>query len=205
MALNDVVEKLNNLDVNDLAEVDWSAVGTWHIGVRAFLWGAAFALVMALAFFFHVNELNEKLDKITREEEALKTDFTKMARDAANLEKYRVQMVEMEEQFGALLRQLPTDTEVPGLLEDIDERGEKSGLTISAIDLQPEITREYYVELPIDVHVTGGYHDFGSFVSGVAGMPRIVTLHDYTITLKDDGFLDMTIQAKTYRYKDQEG
>ncbi|MFL0796174.1 MAG: type 4a pilus biogenesis protein PilO [Cellvibrionaceae bacterium] len=205
MALNDVVEKLNNLDVNDLSELDWNAVGTWHIGIRSFLWGAVFILVLALAFFFHIKELNQTLDKITREEETLKTDFAKMARDAANLEKYRLQMVEMEEQFGALLRQLPTDTEVPGLLEDIDERGEKSGLTISAIDLQSEVAREYYIELPIEVHVTGGYHDFGSFVSGVAGMPRIVTLHDYTIKLKDDGFLDMTIQAKTYRYKDQEG
>lgn len=205
MALNDVVEKLNNFDVNDLADIDWNSVGTWHIGARIFLWVLVFVLVIVGAYFLHVKDLNLTLEQVTEKEGSLKAKFTKMARDAANLEKYRLQMVEMEEQFGALLRQLPTDTEVPGLLDDIDERGEKSGLQISAIDLKEEVAKEYYIELPIDVKVTGGYHDFGSFVSGVAGMPRIVTLHNYGITLRKDGMLDMTISAKTYRYKDQEG
>jgi type IV pilus assembly protein PilO len=114
-------------------------------------------------------------------------------------------MKEMEESFGALVAQLPSDTEVPGLLEDIDEKGAESGLTINSISLQPEKTAEFYVELPISVKVSGSYHDLGNFVSGIAGMPRIVTLHDYTIAkAKSGGLLDMVITAKTYRYKGQE-
>jgi type IV pilus assembly protein PilO len=117
------------------------------------------------------------------------------------------QMVEMEESFGALISQLPSDTEVPGLLEDITNKGLLNGLSISSIDLQPEISREFYVELPIAIVATGSYHDLGAFVSGMAGLPRIVTLHDFTIRANGDNSaaLSMNITAKTYRYKDGEG
>ena len=116
-------------------------------------------------------------------------------------------MAEIEGSFGALLAQLPSDTEVPGLLEDIDERGAEAGLQINSIELRSEVAREFYVELPITIRVTGPYHDFGTFVSGVAGMPRIVTLHDYDMSSapgQSGGILDMTILAKTYRYKSKE-
>jgi type IV pilus assembly protein PilO len=140
-----------------------------------------------------------------RSEADLKVKFEAKAFEAANLEKYRKQMVEMEESFEALKKQLPKDTEVPGLLEDIDEKGIDSRLAIESITLQPEIATEFYVELPIEIKVVGGYHEFGAFVSGVAGMPRIVTLHDYAIlTDGKSSNLHMTIQAKTYRYKEQE-
>ncbi len=98
---------------------------------------------------------------------------------------------------------MPSDTEVPGLLEDIDEEGSESGLNIMSIKLLPENLAEFYVELPINIEVQGGYHDLGQFVSGVAGMPRIVTLHDYEIGQHKDGRLLMQITAKTYRYKGQ--
>jgi type IV pilus assembly protein PilO len=116
-------------------------------------------------------------------------------------------MVEMEESFGALISQLPSDTEVPGLLEDITNKGLLNGLSISSIDLQPEISREFYVELPIAIVASGSYHDLGAFVSGMAGLPRIVTLHDFTIRASGDNAaaLSMNITAKTYRYKDGEG
>ncbi len=110
-------------------------------------------------------------------------------------------MVELDETFGALLQQLPKDTEVPGLLEDITEVAYGSGLSMKSISLQPEKTTEYYVELPIRIDVIGDYHDFGSFVSGVASLPRIVTLHDYTIKETEGALLNMVIEAKTYRYK----
>jgi len=113
-------------------------------------------------------------------------------------------MVEMEASFGALVKQLPSDTEVPGLLEDITLTGIGTGLEIKSIQLKPEVAAEFYIELPIEIQVTGTYHDFGSFVSGVAGLPRIVTLHDFTIKPGDAGLLNMTILAKTYRYNDQE-
>ena len=108
----------------------------------------------------------------------------------------------MEAQFGALLRQLPSDTEVPGLLEDITSTGIGAGLEFDSINLQPEIQREYYIELPIQISVRGSYHELGGFVSGVAGLPRIVTLHDFQIQPVGGDQLDMNILAKTYRYRD---
>ena len=110
-------------------------------------------------------------------------------------------MIELDETFGALLEQLPKDTEVPGLLEDITEVAYGSGLSMKSISLEPEKVSEFYVELPIRIDVTGDYHDFGSFVSGVAALPRIVTLHDYAIKESEGSQLNMVIEAKTYRYK----
>ena len=110
-------------------------------------------------------------------------------------------MIELDETFGALLKQLPKDTEVPGLLEDITEVAYGSGLSMKSISLEPEKVSEFYVELPIRIDVAGDYHDFGSFVSGVASLPRIVTLHDYSIQQSDAAPLNMVIEAKTYRYK----
>ena len=112
----------------------------------------------------------------------------------------------MEESFGALVSQLPSDTEVPGLLEDITNKGMLNGLEFDSIQLQPEVAREFYIELPIQIQAKGSYHDLGAFVSGMAGLPRIVTLHDFTIVQQAPGnsMLRMNITAKTYRYKDEE-
>ena len=114
-----------------------------------------------------------------------------------------MQMVEMEESFGALISQLPSDTEVPGLLEDITNKGVENGLVINSITLGAERTKEYYIELPIDIVLSGSYHGIGSFVSSIAGLPRIVTLHQFDIGTdkKNDSLLTMKITAKTYRYK----
>jgi type IV pilus assembly protein PilO len=145
-----------------------------------------------------------KLAAAEAEEIKLKKDFETKAFQAANLEAYRQQMVEMEESFGALVSQLPSDTEVPGLLEDITNKGLLNGLDIASIDLQKEKAKEFYVELPIAINASGSYHDLGAFISGMAGLPRIVTLHDFQITTnkKNANSLDMKIIAKTYRYKD---
>ena len=147
--------------------------------------------------------MNVAYDMSVSKEADLKRSFESKSFQAANLDAYREQMKEMEKSFGALVSQLPSDTEVPGLLEDIDEKGSDSGLMINRIELQNETVAEFYVELPINIEVQGGYHDLGSFVSGIAGMPRIVTLHDYEITDKD-GQLLMTIADKTYRYKSED-
>jgi Tfp pilus assembly protein PilO len=134
----------------------------------------------------------------------LKRDFEKKAFEAANLQAYERQMVEMEESFGALVSQLPSDTEVPGLLEDITNKGELNGLTINTIDLLEERPQEFYVELPIQINAVGSYHDLGAFISGMAGLPRIVTLHDFEIVAEGNAtnMLKMNILAKTYRYRD---
>jgi type IV pilus assembly protein PilO len=136
----------------------------------------------------------------------LKKDFETKAFQAANLNAYRQQMVEMEESFGVLVSQLPSDTEVPGLLEDITNKGLLNGLEIAVIDLQTEKESEFYVELPIEIVASGSYHDLGAFISGMAGLPRIVTLHDFQIDTNSDNphFLDIKILAKTYRYKEED-
>ena len=142
-------------------------------------------------------------------EKDLKEDFEQKAFKVANLDAYKLQMIEMEETFGALLRQLPSDTEVAGLLEDITHTGLGSGLKFETIDLQPELAKEFYIELPFKIRVEGSFHELGSFVSGVAGLPRIVTLHDLDIkTLKTkesvrSDVLVMDILAKTYRYNEK--
>jgi len=112
-------------------------------------------------------------------------------------------MVELQDRLDTLISQLPSDTEVPGLLEDITETGLGSGLQIQSIALQEEVSHDYYIELPILMTATGGYHDFATFVSGVSSLPRIVTLHDFQID-RDSGTLTLDITAKTYRYKEPE-
>ena len=201
MAFEDTMRSLREFDINDL---DFDNVGSWPVPVKLVIWSVLFIGVLTAGYYYHIKDLQTQLAKVEAKEVALKTDFEKKAFQAANLEAYRQQMAEMEESFGALVSQLPSDTEVPGLLEDITNKGLLNGLEISSIDLRPESAREFYVELPIAISASGSYHDLGAFISGMAGLPRIVTLHDFTITARGDdaNHLGMNIIAKTYRYKD---
>ncbi len=201
--INEYLEQLRNFDVND---IDWDRIGVWPAPARIFVGVLACALIIVGGYYFFVKERNFTLEREKQQEITLRKSFEEKAFEAANLDSYRKQMQEMEESFGALIKQLPTDTEVPELLDDISEKGEESRLEIDSIVPEAERATEYYVELPIKVIVAGGYHEFGAFVSGIAGMPRIVTLHDFSITEKDKdmGRLTMEILAKTYRYKSQE-
>ena len=199
MALADTIEQLNNLDLSD---IDWDRIGVWPVAARVFLAVLLVVAVIAGTYFMFIEDLNLKLTNEVAKETELRSTFKVKAFQAANLDAYRDQMAEMEERFGVLVAQLPSDTEVPGLLEDIDEKGTESNLNIDSVKLAKEKVGEFYVELPINIVVRGGYHDLGAFVSGVAGMPRIVTLHDYDITSSDDR-LNMKIAAKTYRYKSE--
>lgn len=202
MALQDIIDQLEEFDVND---IDWSRIGVWPLAVKVVICVVLAIGIVIAGYFVVVKDLNLKEQQVFQKEEQLRSSFKVKAFQAANLDAYREQMVEMETSFGALVAQLPSDTEVPGLLEDIDEKGADSGLLINSIDLQPERAAEFYVELPISIKVSGTYHDLGNFVSGIAGMPRIVTLHNYSVKKgKSGGLLDMEILAKTYRYKGQE-
>tara|TARA_R110001599_G_scaffold353459_1_gene592428 strand:- start:129748 stop:130362 length:615 start_codon:yes stop_codon:yes gene_type:complete len=203
MAFEDTMRSLREFDVNNL---DFDNVGSWPVPIKILIWVVLVSLVLAAGYYYHIEELQAQLAKVEAQEVELKKDFEKKAFQAANLEAYREQMVEMEESFGALVSQLPSDTEVPGLLEDITNKGLLNGLEISSIDLQTETAREFYVELPIAINASGSYHDLGAFISGMAGLPRIVTLHDFTISSSgnDANHLKMNIVAKTYRYKDGE-
>jgi type IV pilus assembly protein PilO len=204
MALEDTLRSLREFDVNN---INLDNVGTLPVPVKILFAVIVFVLVVTAGYYYHIKNLQASLAKVQAEEAQLKQDFEKKAFQVANLDAYRQQMVEMEESFGALISQLPSDTEVPGLLEDITNKGLLNGLVISSIDLQPEVSREFYVELPIAIVASGSYHDLGAFVSGMAGLPRIVTLHNFTIGVSgsDTAELNMNITAKTYRYKDGEG
>ena len=203
MAVEDITRSLREFDI---ASLDLENVGSWPLAASHPDQEPAVVAVLVGGYYYHIKDLQAQLAKVEAKEVELKKDFEKKAFQAANLEAYRQQMVEMEESFAALVSQLPSDTEVPGLLEDITNKGLLNGLAIASIQLQKEAAREFYVELPIAISASGSYHDLGAFISGMAGLPRIVTLHDFTITAKGDDAnnLGMSIIAKTYRYKDGE-
>lgn len=194
-----VISELKGFRSEDL---DLNTGGDWPVLVKAIFWLVLFAMVCAGGWWFVVKNQQATLERAISTESQLKQSFEAKAFQVANIEALRQQMVDMEEQFGALLRQLPSDTEVPGLLEDITSTGTGSGLEFESINLLPEIQREYYVELPIEIKVQGSYHELGAFVSGVAGLPRIVTLHDFSIQPAGADQLNMQILARTYRYRD---
>jgi len=204
MAFEDTMRSLREFDVNDL---DFDNVGAWPTPIKVVILAVLLAAVLFVGYYYHIKDLQLQLAQVETEEVKLREDFEKKAFQAANLEAYRQQMAEMEESFGALISQLPSDTEVPGLLEDITNKGQLNGLKVASIDLQSEVAKEFYVVLPISIVASGSYHDLGAFISGMAGLPRIVTLHDFSINLpssKDSNQLSMSIIAKTYRYKDGE-
>lgn len=201
MALEDTLRSLREFDVND---INLDNVGTLPVPIKVILSLILFALVIAGGYYYHIKNLQQQLLAVEGQETTLKQEFERKAFQVANLDALRRQMVEMEESFGALVSQLPSDTEVPGLLEDITNKGLLNGLQISSIDLQPEVSREFYVELPIAIVASGSYHDLGAFISGMAALPRIVTLHDFVIRAQTEGgpALDISITAKTYRYRE---
>ena len=165
-----------------------------------------FVLIVVLGYYYHIANLSDRLDASERKELELRREFERKAFEAQNLDAYKLQLQEMRDSFGALVSQLPSDTEVPGLLEDISSKGELNGLTIESINLLEEVREEFYVELPIAIEATGSYHNLGAFISGMAGLPRIVTLHDFDIEMSgdDSSNLSMEITAKTYRYRDED-
>jgi len=193
------LESLKGFDVNEL---DFNNAGSWPGPIKAIVFIIVITLVVGGGYWFLIKDQFAQLDQVTSKESDLRQQYETKAYKVANLAAYKLQMLEMEESFGALLKQLPTDTEVPGLLEDITNTGIGSGLEFKSIKLKPEIKKEFYIELPIQIEVTGTYHDISSFVSGVASLPRIVTLHNFSVSpSKTNEVLNMSIEAKTYRYK----
>jgi type IV pilus assembly protein PilO len=195
------LDTLKELKEIDFAELDVQQMGVWPTALKTLLIAMILIAILILGYFFKVQEISQQTQRAVQQETQLLQQYQSKAFLAANLDAYRQQMIELDKTFGALLKQLPKDTEVPGLLEDITEVAYGSGLSMKSISLEPEKVSEFYVELPIRIDVTGDYHDFGSFVSGVAALPRIVTLHDYSIKQSDASQLNMVIEAKTYRYK----
>ncbi len=187
-----------NMNINEL---DLADVARWPTAARAvvilFLMGG----VIFLGYWFHTKDQLVELKSAEEKEEGLKVIFETKARQAANLEAYEKQLEEMRESFGAMLRQLPNQTEVADLLVDVSQTGLASGLEFELFQPRAEVPKEFYAEMPISIRVIGGYHEFGEFVSGVAALPRIVTIHDVSIgRIGNSGLLGMNLTAKTYRY-----
>jgi type IV pilus assembly protein PilO len=199
-------EWLESLRKVEISELDLNNLGSWPVVVKVIASAMLMVLVLGLGYFFYIQDLEGQLSSAQIGESTLKEQYTTKAFQAANLEPYKRQMTEMENTFGALLRQLPSDTEVPGLLEDITRTGLSSNLEFEEIKLLPESVQPFYIELPIQITVVGAYHDLATFASGVSSLPRIVTLHDFAIKPADPKNplkLRMSILAKTYRYNDE--
>lgn len=201
-----VLEHIKSLNDVDLADLDLENIGSWPAALKVILLTFLFVALLVAGFYLHIEELNKGLATVKQEEQTFRVDFEQKAFEAANLEAYKAQLAEMEERFGALVAQLPSETEVPGLLEDITDKGELNGLNIERIDLLDEQEQNFYVELPIAIEAIGSYHDIGAFISGMAGLPRIVTLHDFEIIIDGNGsnMLEMSVNAKTYRYREED-
>jgi type IV pilus assembly protein PilO len=198
-------EELRSLDPRD--------VGRWPLAVRGFFVALAFVAVAGIGWYMFVwDDDRPVLQKAEQDELDLRAQFETKQQRAANLEAYKLQLGEMERSFGAMLRQLPGKTEVPNLLVDISQTGLAAGLQEKLFQPGAEKSNGFYAELPIHIRLVGSYHEFGSFVSGIAALPRIVTLHDISITPVDtsksgSGYdnLTMDVTAKTYRYIEDEG
>jgi len=190
--------------LDQFKNVDWQDIGRWPLVVRASAIGTwLIAAVLLLGYLFVVNGQWPQLDQERKRQDDLWAEFLRKQSKAANFDAYKAQLKEMEKSFGAMLRQLPGKTEVPSLLVDISQTGLAAGLDEKLFQPAAEVKREFYAELPIKIRLTGSYHELGNFVSGIAALPRIVTLHDIQIKPAekdsyDDLVLDVT--AKTYRY-----
>jgi type IV pilus assembly protein PilO len=194
------LEQLRQLDFND--------VGRWPLVFRAFFVGLCFVLAAGIGFYFFVwQNSTPLLEKAQQEERQLRASFEEKQKKAANLSAYRAQLDEIERSFGTMLRQLPDKTEIPNLLVDISQTGLGAGLQEELFQPLDESRRDFYAEKPIKIRLRGSYHDFGRFVSDIAALPRIVTLHDISITPAERGGnadeLVLNVTAKTYRYLDE--
>lgn len=210
--MKDVAKKGFDLQefINALNTLDPQNIGSWPIAVKIFIYVIVFVVILVMGYMLDLAGIKESLATGKQQQATLLGEFEQKIFKAQNLEVYKRQLKDMEDSFGALLRQLPKETEVPGLLEDITHTGLGSGVDFDSIDLGRESRREFYFEQPINIRVHGDYHAFGAFVSGMAALPRIVTLHDFRIVptggrsgnATSSPVLSMTIQAKTYRYSD---
>lgn len=201
---NELAEKLKGFQLDDINDIPWDNMGGWPVIGKVFFAVLVFVAVNVAGFFFMIDDNRVSLSAAEQREIQLKQEFERKAFRGANLNEYKAQMVEMEDSFGSLLKQLPRDTEVPGLVDDISSAALGAGLKLNAIDPQGLTKTEFYNELPIDIEVVGGYHEMGAFVSSVASLPRIVTLHDFSIEKAEKQTLKMKIVAKTYQYSDDE-
>jgi len=195
------LEEVQSLDFND--------IGRWPFMFRGLFVALFFVVAVGAGFYFLVyKEQMPRLERAQQEEQELRSSFEQKQKKAANFDAYKAQLAEIERSFGTMLRQLPGRTEIPNLLVDISQTGLAAGLQEELFQPSDEIQKDFYAEKPIRIRLKGSYHEFGKFVSDIAALPRIVTLHNVEIEPENaSGPADelvMNVTAKTYRYLDQD-
>lgn len=199
MSVDKFFQQFNTLDMNNY--------GSWPLSVKLTCWLFLFFVVCAIGYFLAIKPKLDAIDQARTVEQNLLNEFKEKDSKLRNLQQYQAQLQQMEMNFNQQLEQLPKETEIPSLVEDINVTGVSSGLKFQKIVLENEVKQEFFIEQPITIIATGDYHSFGNFVSGTAALPRIVTLHDFTIEGKQDAnkkvdvpTVTYTVHAKTYRY-----
>jgi len=203
------LKDLNNLNLSDL---DINQMGSWPVAAKAVVAAVVFSIVVGLGYKLFIEEQTDMLADLERKEFDFKKEFEKKQAKAVNLDAYKSQMATIQDSFKALLQQLPKSSEMAGLIDELSYAATGAGCEINKANFLAEVNSEFYVEKPIFIEVTGGYHQIANFVSRISRLPRIVTLHDFKISLgegnvpsaPDERMLRMTVTAKTYR-SDTEG
>lgn len=191
------------MKMSDLNNLTLDNIGTWPIPVKAVFTLIICAAILGTAYWQDISPLQDGLKKVQDEEVELKATFDTRQKKAANLEALKQQLADIKETFGDLLKRLPNKTEVAALLVDISQQGLGAGLEFELFKPGAEQPADFYVELPIQIKVSGNYHAFGTFISGVSDLPRIVTNHNIHIKEGTGGNLTLETTAKTYRYMDE--
>lgn len=199
MTVEQFFQQFNTLDMNNY--------GSWPLSVKVTCWIFVFLAVLALGYFVVIKSQLERIANEEAKEQSLLNEFREKDSKLRNLQQYQAQLQEMEANFNQQLEQLPKETEIPSLVEDINLTGVNSGLKFKNIRLESEVKQEFFIEQPISIEATGDYHAFGAFVTGIAALPRIVTLHDFVVEAKPDTqkksdipVINYSVKAKTYRY-----
>ncbi|WP_111860142.1 type 4a pilus biogenesis protein PilO [Acinetobacter sp. CFCC 10889] len=199
MSVDKFFQQFNTLDPNNY--------GSWPVSVKITCWLFILFVVCAVGYFLVIKPKLDAIDSARVQEQTLLNEFKEKDSKLRNLQQYQAQLQQMQMDFTQQLEQLPKETEIPGLVEDINVTGVSSGLKFKNIKLENEVQQEFFIEQPISIEATGDYHSFGGFVSGIAALPRIVTLHDFTITAEaakdaksDVPLVNYALNAKTYRY-----
>lgn len=200
--------------LDDLRSLDKNNVGGWPKSVKVFFTALVFVVVVFLGWYLFVSSQQDDLNSAASKEDQLKTEFTQKQAKAVNLDALQQQLDEMKDMLRQLLRQLPSKTEMPELLIDISQTALSAGLQVDSFVPQPEVPKDFYAEKPIQLKMVGTYHQFGTFISGVASLPRVVilTMHDVALTpehaskngTSTDGVLVLQGTVKTYRYLDED-
>jgi type IV pilus assembly protein PilO len=193
------------MNIDALKRLDLKEAGAWPMSWKLAALAILLVVIVFVGYWFDWKSQFDELESARQKQEQLKTTFLDKKRQAVNLETYSKQLADIEQAFGALLKQLPNKSEMDALLTDINQAGLGRGLEFELFKPAPqETTSEFYAELPITIKVTGNYHDMGAFASDIAQLSRIVTLNDINVSAAKNGGLTMDAVAKTFRYLDEE-